>query len=153
MLEIRDLVAAYGPIVALRGVSLRVPSGQIVTILGANGAGKSTTLQAVAGLIRPVSGVIEMDGRRIDRTAPESIVKRGIALVPEGRQLFPTLTVEQNLRLGAYTRKDRDAVKGDMEKVYGYFPGLLRHRKGPHGQAQAPAPGRAVPGPGTAGRP
>jgi branched-chain amino acid transport system ATP-binding protein len=149
MLEIRDLVATYGPITALRGVSLRVPEGRIVTILGANGAGKSTTLRAVAGLIRPAGGVIELNGHRIDRAAPESIVKRGIALVPEGRQLFTGLTVDQNLRMGAYTRRDRQAIKRDMEKVYEYFP-RLRERASQQaatlsgGEQQMLAIGRAL---------
>jgi len=104
MLKVRDLVAAYGPIVALHGVSLEVPEGSIVTVLGANGAGKSTTLRAVSGLLRPKSGSIEFEGQPIDRLSAEQIVSLGMSHIPEGRQLFSELTVLENLRLGAYSR-------------------------------------------------
>jgi len=104
MLKVRDLVAAYGPIVALHGVSLEVPEGSIVAVLGANGAGKSTTLRAVSGLLRPKSGSIEFDGQRIDHLSAEQIVSLGMSHIPEGRQLFSELTVLENLKLGAYSR-------------------------------------------------
>jgi branched-chain amino acid transport system ATP-binding protein len=104
MLKVRDVVAAYGPIVALHGVSLDVPEGSIVTVLGANGAGKSTTLRAITGLLRPKSGIIEFDGQRIDHLSAEEIVSLGMSHIPEGRQLFSELTVLENLRLGAYSR-------------------------------------------------
>jgi len=104
MLQVRDLVAAYGPIVALHGVSLEVREGSIVTVLGANGAGKSTTLRAISGLLRPKSGSIEFAGQRIDHLSPEQIVSLGMSHIPEGRQLFSELTVLENLRLGAYSR-------------------------------------------------
>ena len=104
MLQVRDVVAAYGPIVALHGVSLEVPEGSIVAVLGANGAGKSTTLRAVSGLLRPRSGSIEFLGERIDHLSAEQIVSLGMSHIPEGRQLFSELTVMENLRLGAYSR-------------------------------------------------
>jgi branched-chain amino acid transport system ATP-binding protein len=104
MLQLREVVAAYGPIVALHGVSLEVHEGSIVTVLGANGAGKSTTLRAISGLLRPKSGTIEFEGRRIERLSPEQIVSLGMSHIPEGRQLFSELTVLENLRLGAYSR-------------------------------------------------
>jgi len=104
MLQVRDLVAAYGPIVALHGVSLDVPAGSIVAVLGANGAGKSSTLRAISGLLRPKSGSIKFEGRRIDHLSAEQIVSLGMSHIPEGRQLFSELTVLENLRLGAYSR-------------------------------------------------
>ena len=107
MLQVRDLVAAYGPIVALHGISLEVSEGTIVAVLGANGAGKSTTLRAVSGLLRPRSGSIEFEGQRIDRLSAEQIVSLGMSHIPEGRQLFSELTVLENLRLGAYSRFTR----------------------------------------------
>jgi branched-chain amino acid transport system ATP-binding protein len=104
MLKVHDLVAAYGPIVALHGVSLEVEEGRIVAVLGANGAGKSSTLRAITGLLRPKSGTIEFEGRRIDHLSAEEIVSLGVSHIPEGRQLFSDLTVLENLRLGAYSR-------------------------------------------------
>jgi len=104
MLQVRDLVAAYGPIVALHGVSLDVPEGSIVAVLGANGAGKSTTLRAISGLLRARSGSIKFEGQRIDHLSAEQIVSLGMSHIPEGRQLFSELTVLENLRLGAYSR-------------------------------------------------
>jgi branched-chain amino acid transport system ATP-binding protein len=104
MLRLREVTAAYGPIVALHGVSLEVSEGSIVTVLGANGAGKTSTLRAISGLLRPREGSIEFEGQRIDRLPPEEIVSLGISHVPEGRQLFSELTVLENLRLGAYSR-------------------------------------------------
>ena len=149
MLEIRDLVAAYGPVTALRGVNVRVPQGTTVTILGANGAGKSTILRAISGLLKPTHGSILFDGERIDRKSAASIVRRGISLVPEGRQLFTALTVEQNLRLGAFTRGDRRAVREDLRRVYDYFPRLRERMRQPGGslsggEQQMLAIGRAL---------
>ncbi|HEY8490171.1 MAG TPA: ABC transporter ATP-binding protein, partial [Dehalococcoidia bacterium] len=149
MLDVRDLVVAYGPITALRGISLRVPQGQIVTILGANGAGKTTTLRAISGLVRPAAGAIELDGTRIERAATERIVKLGISQVPEGRQIFTGLTVEENLRLGGYTRRGGNGFRQALDKVYSYFP-RLAERAGQQagtlsgGEQQMLAIGRAL---------
>jgi len=111
---------------ALQGVSLAVPEGKIVALLGANGAGKTSTLRAVSGLLRPSDGAITLDGRRIDRLQPEQIVRMGVSHVPEGRQLFTNLTVLENLRLGAYVRRDGPAVRRDLERVFSYFPVLAQ---------------------------
>jgi branched-chain amino acid transport system ATP-binding protein len=129
MLRITDVHAAYGPILALHGVSLEVPAGSIVTLLGPNGAGKTTTLRVVSGLLHPSSGTVEFEGRRIDRMAPEAIVSLGMSHVPENRQLFAELTVLENLRLGAYIRRDRNGIKQDMEQVFHYFPILHDRQK------------------------
>ena len=129
MLSLRDVHAAYGPVLALRGVSLDVPAGGIVAVLGANGAGKSSTLRAISGLLRPTQGEIEFDGERIDRQQPERIVQLGISQVPEGRQTFAELTVLENLRLGAYSRRDGSGVKRDLDRVYSHFPVLGERRK------------------------
>jgi branched-chain amino acid transport system ATP-binding protein len=132
MLKVRDVVAAYGPIVALHGVSLEVPEGRIVAVLGANGAGKSSTLRAITGLLRPKSGTIEFEGRRIDRLSVEEIVSLGMSHIPEGRQLFSELTVLENLRLGAYCRFSgadgggRLAQREDMS-LLGRFQHYLFH--------------------------
>ncbi len=128
MLKLRDVHASYGPVVALQGVSLEVPRGGIITILGANGAGKTSTLRAISGLLRASHGTIEFDGQRIDRTAPERLVQLGISQVPEGRQIFSELTVMENLRLGAYTRRD-NGVKRDLDRVVEYFPVLGERQK------------------------
>jgi branched-chain amino acid transport system ATP-binding protein len=129
MLKVNDIHASYGPVVALRGISLEVPDGGIVSILGANGAGKSSTLRAISGLVRISHGSIEFMGRRIDHLSPETIVQMGISQVPEGRQIFGELNVEENMRLGAYTRRDGDGIRKDMQRVYGYFPVLAERRK------------------------
>jgi len=129
MLKVSEVHASYGPVLALRGVSLEVPAGSIVAVLGANGAGKSSMLRAISGLLRPSQGTIEFEGRRIDRLAPERIVQMGISQAPEGRQIFTELTVMENLRLGAYTRNDGKEVKQDLEKVFSYFPVLGERRK------------------------
>lgn len=148
MLTVTDLQASYGAIVALRGVSLKVPDSQIVALLGANGAGKSTTLRVISGLLRLTSGAIDYDGIRLHRRTAQEIVGLGISHVPEGRELFMELSVEENLRLGAYTRRDRN-VKADMDKVYDYFP-RLRERRGQEanrlsgGEQQMLAMGRAL---------
>ncbi|MCH7698113.1 MAG: ABC transporter ATP-binding protein [Chloroflexi bacterium] len=129
MLKFQDVYASYGSVLALQGVSLKVAEGEVVALLGANGAGKSSTLRTISGLLRPSKGIVEFEGRRIDRTAPERIVQMGISQVPEGRQTFTELTVIENLRLGAYTRRDGRAVKQDLERVYTYFPVLAERRR------------------------
>jgi branched-chain amino acid transport system ATP-binding protein len=129
MLKVNEIHASYGPVVALRGVSLHVPEGGIVSILGANGAGKSSALRAISGLVRISRGSIEFMGKRIDHLPPENIVQRGISQVPEGRQIFGELSVEENLRLGAYTRRDGDGIRKDTQRIYDYFPVLAERRK------------------------
>jgi branched-chain amino acid transport system ATP-binding protein len=129
LLEIRDLHVHYQKVAALKGVSLEVPMGGIVTIIGSNGAGKSTALRAISGLARPSSGEIRFNGERIDTLAPEKIVARGIAHVPEGRRVFPGLTVEENLRTGAFLRRDKAGVEADLETVYAHFPRLKERRR------------------------
>jgi branched-chain amino acid transport system ATP-binding protein len=128
MLEVVDLSVSYGAIRAVQGVSLKVPDGKIVALIGTNGAGKSTTLRTICGLQRPDSGKILLDGEDVSRLPPQDIVKRGISMVPEGRRVFPDLTVYENLSLGAYVRTDRAAVKESMEGVYALFP-RLRERE------------------------
>jgi branched-chain amino acid transport system ATP-binding protein len=129
LLEIDGIEVHYGKVAALKGVSMVVPAGGIVTIIGANGAGKSTTLRAVSGLVHPTSGEIRFAGERIEREAPERIVARGIAHVPEGRRVFPDLSVEENLRTGAFLRRDRPAIERDLEGVFARFPRLKERRR------------------------
>lgn len=124
MIKIDDLVVAYGGIEALKGISLEVPSGKIVTLVGANGAGKSTTLKSIVGLVKPKGGSINYEGTDLTKLNTELMVKKGIALVPEGRRVFADLTVLENLKIGAYSRKDRTGIAEDMEKVYSLFPRL-----------------------------
>ena len=149
MLNVSDLHVSYGPVLAVRGISLSVPKGQIVALLGANGAGKSSTLRTISGLLRPANGTIEFEGRRIDRVPAERIVQMGISQVPEGRQIFTELTVMENLRLGAYTRRDRDGIKRDLDRTFTYFP-VLGERRGQTaallsgGEQQMLAIGRAL---------
>jgi branched-chain amino acid transport system ATP-binding protein len=126
MLRVSDLWASYGPILALQGITLEVPEGSITAILGANGAGKSTTLRTISGLLKPSRGVIEYEGQRIDRQSAESIVEMGILQVLEGRQLFTEMSVLENLKLGAYTRRDRD-ISADMDRMFELFP-ILKER-------------------------
>jgi branched-chain amino acid transport system ATP-binding protein len=127
ILKLLNVESAYGPIRAIRGVSLVVEKGRIGTVLGANGAGKSTILKTISGIIDPRKGSIEFAGADITARDPADIVKRGLSHVPEGREVFPLLSVHDNLLMGAYTRTDRDAAARDMEMVYGYFP-ILRER-------------------------
>jgi len=129
VLKMRDLYTAYGPIMALRGVSIDVPDGKIVTLLGANGAGKSTTLRTISGLVHPVKGSIEFLGRSISNRSPEEIVEIGISQVPEGREIFFELSVMENLQLGSYVRRDAKGVRADVERVFQYFPILTERRK------------------------
>ncbi|MFB5083712.1 ABC transporter ATP-binding protein [Symbiobacterium thermophilum] len=124
MLELQGVSAAYGKIRALSDLTLTVPDGQIVTLLGANGAGKSSTLKVVTGLLRPAAGRVLFDGHDLARMAPETIVPLGISMVPEGRQVFAHLTVAENLRMGAYARKDAAGVRRDLEWVLALFPRL-----------------------------
>jgi branched-chain amino acid transport system ATP-binding protein len=128
LLEVRGLHAQYGPTQVLHGIDFAVQTGGITTILGANGAGKTTTLRAVCGMVKR-RGDIRFDQTRIDNLATESIVRLGVAHVPDGRGTFVNLSVEENLRLGAYTRRDRDAVAADYERMYTYFPRLKERRR------------------------
>jgi branched-chain amino acid transport system ATP-binding protein len=128
LFRIEDLVVHYNKVAALKGVGLELDAGDIVTLIGANGAGKSTTLRAVSGLVRPTSGAIWFDGERIDGRAAADIVRRGIAHVPEGRRVFPDLSVYENLMTGAFLRNDRAAIARDLDVVYGHFPRLKERR-------------------------
>ena len=128
VLELRDVHTYYGAIHALKGISLQVYEGEIVTLLGSNGAGKSTTLRSINGLNRPRQGSIHFEGRDITSIAAHSIVKRGIAQSPEGRRLFPRMTVTENLEMGAFQRSDRAAIKADMDHVFELFPRLQERR-------------------------
>jgi len=127
LLEVSNIETYYGPIMAIRGVSFAVPRGQIVTILGANGAGKTTILKTVSGVMDPQKGAVSFDGRTIQGMDPDRVMRLGLTHVPEGREVFPFLSVRENLRMGAYTRQDTDGVARDMEMVYDYFP-VLRAR-------------------------
>ena len=126
ILEIKDLVVSYGGIEAVKGISFDVNEGEIVTLIGANGAGKSTTLKAISGLVKPKSASIKMEGKEICGKTPDAIVKSGITLVPEGRRVFPNLTVKENLKIGAYLRNDK--LDDDIKYVYDLFP-RLRERE------------------------
>ena len=126
--EIKSLTVHYNKVTALRGVSMEVGDTDIVTLIGANGAGKSTTLRTVSGLVRASAGEIWFDGARIDTLAPDEVVKRGIAHVPEGRHIFPELTVYENLNTGAFLRRDRNGIRQDLERVYERFPRLKERR-------------------------
>jgi branched-chain amino acid transport system ATP-binding protein len=129
LLEVRGLEVHYQKVAALKGVDIAVRAGGIVTIIGANGAGKSTALRAISGLAKPSAGEIRFKGERIDTLPPEKIVARGIAHVPEGRRVFPGLTVEENLRTGAFLRRDKRAVEADLAGVYAHFPRLKERRR------------------------
>jgi branched-chain amino acid transport system ATP-binding protein len=124
LLNVTDLKVSYGGIEALKGISFEVEQGQIVTLIGANGAGKSTSLRTIAGLVKPASGKIEYMGKEITGMDPQKVVSAGIALVPEGRHVFVNLTVRENLKIGAYLRKDEDGIRKDMEHVFDLFPRL-----------------------------
>jgi branched-chain amino acid transport system ATP-binding protein len=127
LLEVRNIETYYGPIMAIKGISFDVEEGAIVTILGANGAGKTTILKTISGVMDPEKGTVEFEGRRIEGLPPDRIVRQGISQVPEGREVFHDLTVKENLMMGAFLRKDKDGVKKDLEMVYGYFP-ILKER-------------------------
>ncbi|MEM8498546.1 MAG: ABC transporter ATP-binding protein [Pseudomonadota bacterium] len=147
-LIVKNIETYYGPIMAIRGVSLEVRAGQIVTLLGANGAGKTTVLKTISGAMEPQKGSVDLDGEPIVNLDPDVIARRGIAHVPEGREVFPFLNVEENLLTGAYSRKDKK-VKSDLDAVYQYFPVLLEKRAQAAGflsggQQQMLAIGRAL---------
>ena len=129
MLEIKDLNVHFGVIQALQGISLTVGDGEIVTLIGANGAGKTTTLRTVSGLKKPTSGSILLDGKDITHTSPRDRVKLGMSQVPEGRRVFPGMTVLENLELGAYLRRDRAGIAQDLKMVYERFPQLADRKR------------------------
>ena len=129
MLKVENLVVRYGMIEAIKGISFEVNDGEICTLIGANGAGKTTTMHTISGLLRPASGKIELDGVDITKVPNYKIVEMGIAQCPERRRVFAQQTVEDNLILGAYTRKDKDGIAADMKKVYELFPRLLECKK------------------------
>ncbi len=124
MLELRDVHAYYGNIHALKGLTLKVEQGEIVTLIGANGAGKSTTIRTISGLLHPRRGQIMLEGEPIEQLLPHQIVQRGVAQAPEGRRIFPRLTVLENLEMGAYTRTDLAVVRADLDRVLQLFPRL-----------------------------
>ena len=134
LLDIRNLHTAYGRIVVNRGVSLSLAEGEIVTILGPNGAGKSTLLRAISGLLKPTDGSIRFRGEEVAGQPADAMAKRGVVMVPEGRRLFASLSVRDNLRLGSYTRKDRDGVDADVERMETYFPILAERREAKGGE-------------------
>ena len=117
ILKVSNIESYYGPIMAIRGVSLDVPRGKIVTVLGANGAGKTTILKTISGVLDPLKGTIEFDGQPITRMDADRIVRLGLSHVPEGREVFPFLSVRENLMMGAYTRRDRGNIPGDLERI------------------------------------
>ena len=149
MLKIENLRVSYGPINALKGITLEVNEGEIVTLIGSNGAGKSTTLSTITGLVKAQSGSITFQGKNITNIAPYKIVEQGISLSPEGREVFPALTVHENLRLGAYSRRNRSAIDASYDRVYDLFP-RLKERVGQTagtlsgGEQQMLAIGRAL---------
>ena len=124
MLTVSDLHTAYGKIEALKGISIHVEEGEIVTLIGANGAGKSTTLKTISGQLHPKSGSIELEGESIGGDRPHTVTKRGIVQVPEGRRIFPRMTVRENLEMGAYLRTDKEGIEADIEHVFELFPRL-----------------------------
>ena len=128
ILRLANIESSYGPITAIRGISLDLMAGHIVTVLGANGAGKTTILKTISGVIAPQKGSIEFEGRRIEGMEPDAVVRLGISHVPEGREVFPFLSIRDNLRMGAYIRRDQRQIAQDMEKVFDYFP-VLRERQ------------------------
>jgi branched-chain amino acid transport system ATP-binding protein len=151
MLEVTDLSVSYGAISALRGISLKVPQGAIVTLIGGNGAGKTTTLRTISGLLRPKSGTVTFLGEDISRLPAHKIVARGIGHVPEGRMIFSNLTVDENLAMGAYLKRDKASVAASRDYVFGIFPRLkerLRQSAGTlsGGEQQMLAIGRALMG-------
>ncbi len=151
MLELEDVVTSYGPVRAVDGVSLTVPQGSIIAVLGANGAGKTSLLRTVSGVVRARSGRVRFDGRDITRMAPEDIVRLGLAHVPEGGGVIAELTVEENLRLGALWRRDRHDRGTALRDVFGLFPRLEEHRRSPAaslsgGERQMLSIGRALMG-------
>ena len=133
LLEVKGVNVHYQKVEAVSDISIQIEEGQIVTLIGANGAGKSTTLRTISGLKRASSGGVWFDGVRIDRLAPEKIVRMGIAHVPEGRQIFPDLSVSENLITGAFLRRDKDGIARNLEEVHGHFP-ILKERRNQRGK-------------------
>lgn len=129
LLEMKDISVSYGKVSAVRNISIAVPEGKIVTIIGGNGAGKTTTLRAMSGMVPLAQGEIHFDGARVDGMTSDKIVAKGIAHVPEGRRIFPDMTVEENLRTGAFLRRDKKAVENDLENVFTRFPRLKERRR------------------------
>lgn len=129
MLRVENLVVRYGMIEAIKGISFDVQDGQIVTLIGANGAGKTTTMHTISGLLKPYSGSIYLDDKEISKLPPHKIVEIGVAQCPERRRVFASQTVEENLLLGAYVRKDKDEIRKDLDNVYNLFPRLLERKK------------------------
>lgn len=149
LLELQNIVAGYGSIMALKGISLSVPEGSIVSLIGANGAGKSTTMKTIMGLVSPRDGEIRFKGEPLAGTKPYQVVHEGISLVPEGRQILQNMSVEENLYLGAYQRGDKEGIAADLKKVYDRFPRLEERKKQfggtlSGGEQQMLAIGRAV---------
>jgi branched-chain amino acid transport system ATP-binding protein len=129
LLEVRELAVSYGGIAAVKGIDLEVRSGELVTLIGANGAGKTTTLKALAGLLRPAAGRVRYEDEDVTGRPAFELVRRGLALVPEGRGIFGRLTVHENLEMGAYSRRDRARIAADFERVYALFPRLAERRR------------------------
>ncbi len=151
ILKLLNIETYYGPIMAIRGVSLDVPEGAIVTVLGANGAGKTTILKTICGVMDPQKGSVIFEGREIQKMDPDKVMRLGIGHVPEGRETFPFLTVRENLMMGAFTRRDRDGIARDIEMVFDYFPRLKEREAQPAGsmsggEQQMLAIGRALMG-------
>ncbi len=129
LLRLSDIVIHYQKVAAVQGISLQIQEGQLITIIGSNGAGKSTTLRTISGLVRPSAGEISFDGQRIETLSPDKILKMGIAHVPEGRRVFPGLTALENLYIGAFVRSDKEEVQRDLEEVFAHFPVLKTRSK------------------------
>jgi branched-chain amino acid transport system ATP-binding protein len=149
MLELKDVHTYYGNIHALKGISLNVEKGEIVTLIGSNGAGKSTTLHTIQGITRPRSGTILLEGEALEKLPPHEVAKRGVAQSPEGRMIFPRMTVMENLEMGAYARKDKTGLSDDLDRVFNLFPRLKERvtQKGgtlSGGEQQMLAMGRAL---------
>ena len=149
LLQVKDIGVHFGKVAALKSVSMELNDRDMVTLIGSNGAGKSTTLRTISGLTRPSRGEIWFDGQRIDKLTPDKILKLGVAHVPEGRRVFSGLTVMENLRLGAYTRKDKDGIRRDLDEVFEHFPRLRERvhqlaRTMSGGEQQMLAVGRAL---------
>jgi branched-chain amino acid transport system ATP-binding protein len=128
LLTVKNMETYYGQVKVLKGISIEVSEGEIVTLIGANGAGKTTTLKAISGLVKPRSGEIEFNNRRIDLLSPHTIIRTGIAHVPEGRNIFPDMTVLENLKIGGFILKSKEDIKQQTEKMFSYFP-ILEERK------------------------
>ncbi|MFF4485790.1 MULTISPECIES: ABC transporter ATP-binding protein [unclassified Streptomyces] len=149
LLEVEDLRVAYGKIEAVKGISFKVEAGEVVTLIGTNGAGKTTTLRTLSGLLQPLAGQIKFDGKTLNKIPAHKIVSLGLAHSPEGRHIFPRMTIEDNLRLGAFLRNDKDGIEKDIQRAYDLFPILGERRKQPAGtlsggEQQMLAMGRAL---------